>query len=85
MSDFAAMMASNQARANARLAVEGRCVMHNSGINIPAAYLLELPIGNVLPLCAPCCAWWRTNAKETGDPASQPVSIRDYRPEEWSA
>ena len=65
---------------NARLADEGRCIMHNTDANIPARYLLELPIGNVLPLCVECCAWWRTDARESGDPAAQPVSITEIRP-----
>lgn len=62
---------------NAELANDGRCVMHNSYESIAAEYLLELSIGNVLPLCAPCCAWWRSDAKRSGDSATQPVSIRD--------
>lgn len=76
-------LARRGAIANARLAAAGLCIMHNADVAPPAEYLMELPIGNVVPLCAPCCAWWRLNAKETGEPASQPVSIRDYRPEEW--
>jgi hypothetical protein len=54
-----------------------RCIMHNPYVTIPASYLLEVPIGNVLPLCVECCAWWRMDAKETGDPMSQPVRITD--------
>lgn len=61
---------------NARIAVEGRCVMHNPDVTIPATHLLEVPIGNVLPLCTPCLEWWVQDAKETGDRYSQPVSIR---------
>jgi hypothetical protein len=71
----------NQADVNARLAAKGRCYMHNK--DIPARYLLELPIGNVVPLCVECCAWWRKDAAESGDPWSQPVRITeidDYPP-----
>lgn len=79
MSDLAGMMAANQARVNARLAAEGRCIMHNSDVTIPAEYLLEVQIGNVLPLCGPCCAQWRLDAKE--DPSLTPATIRDLRPD----
>lgn len=77
MPDLAALHARNVADVNARLAAEGRCVLHNTGTDIPARYLMELPIGNVLPLCLGCCAQWRADAKETGDPAMQPVRITD--------
>lgn len=70
-------MASRQAQVNARLAAEGRCIMHNSDVNAAAAHLMELPIGNVIPLCTPCCDWWKADAAESGDPASQPVRITD--------
>lgn len=62
------------------IATEGRCVMHNPDVTIPATHLLEVPIGNVLPLCTPCLEWWVQDAKETGDRYSQPVSIRPTRP-----
>lgn len=70
-------MLAHQAAVNARLADAGRCVMHNAGTDIPARYLLELPIGNVIPLCVECCAQWRTDARESDDPAMRPVSITE--------
>lgn len=77
MVDIATLHARNVADVNARLAAEGRCIMHNTDTDIPARYLLELPIGNVLPLCPACCAWWCVEAKDTRDPARQPVRITD--------
>lgn len=72
--------AQRVAHANARLAAEGRCIMHNSDVTIPAQHLLELPIGNVLPLCGPCLDWWKADAAETGDPMTQPVNVTDLPP-----
>lgn len=69
------MSMSRQAEVNARVADAGRCVMHNSDVQIPARYVMTLPIGNEVPLCVECCAWWRADAAESGDPLSQPVRI----------
>lgn len=79
MSDLklADLHARNVAEVNARLAADGRCVLHNTDVTIPARYLLELPIGNVLPLCADCHAWWLADAIETGDPMARPVRVVD--------
>lgn len=77
--DLADMLAANAARVNARLAAEGRCIMHNSDVRIPAEHLVELPIGNVILLCAPCFTEWLVAAKE--DPSMVPLSICDYRVE----
>lgn len=57
------------------------CLLHKAGVSVMADYEIELPIGNVVPLCAPCCAWWRLEARRSGDPQIQPVSIRDHRPQ----
>lgn len=67
--------AGNQAEVNARLAAAGRCVLHNGGVNQPARFLMELPIGNVLPLCVECHAWWIEDAAVNPDPMIQPVRI----------
>ena len=32
--------------------------------SVPAAYIWHAPVGNVIPLCAECCASWRANAAE---------------------
>jgi hypothetical protein len=69
--------ARNVADWNARTIAEGRCIMHNPDVNIPARYVMALPIGNEITLCVDCCAWWRKDAAETGDPMSQPVWIAD--------
>lgn len=77
---------ARQAAVNARMAAEGRCGIHPGypQLNIPARYLVELPIGNVVPVCAECCDWWRADAAESDDPWSQPVRIteiaQDYPP-----
>lgn len=57
------------------------CMMHKAGVSVVADYEVELPIGNTVALCAPCCAWWRLEARRSGDPEIQPVSIRDHRPQ----
>lgn len=75
--DLPTLHARNVADTNAQLAAAGRCVLHNTDAHIPARYLVELPIGNILPLCLGCCAQWRTDADQTGDPAMQPVRITD--------
>lgn len=36
--------------------------MHNPGTEPLARYVLTVPIGNELPLCVECCAWWRKDA-----------------------
>jgi hypothetical protein len=51
--------------------------MHNSWVHIPAKYLMLLPIGNEIPLCTECCAWWRKDALTNEDPMCKPVSVRD--------
>ena len=75
---------ARQAAVNARVAAEGTCQIHPGypQPKIPARYLLELPIGNVVPLCVECCAWWRKDAAESGDELSQPVQITEITPEE---
>jgi hypothetical protein len=56
------------------------CYMHNQGEQPPAAYLMLLPIGNTVPLCAEHCAWWRADAAtEPEDKMKQPVWIRSIR------
>lgn len=72
---LAGLHARNVAEVNARTVSEGRCVMHNPGVEIPARYVVELPIGNVVTLCAECCAWWLKDAGDSGDPMSQPVRV----------
>lgn len=75
---LAALHARNVADVNARTVAAGRCVMHNSDVNIPAVYLWYTLIGNIVPVCVECCAWMRENAAETpDDPYSQPVRITD--------
>lgn len=83
MSDLAGMMAANQARVNARLEAEGRCIMHNSDVVVAAEYLLEVKIGNILPLCGPCCDQWRLDAND--DPAMEPVSMKPVRSQDTPA
>jgi len=39
----------------------------------PAAYRWTGPHGNVTMLCASCCAWWRTHARD--DPSLTPQRI----------
>lgn len=54
------------------------CMMHNLSEQVPAVYEMALPIGNVIPLCAPCCAWWRLDARQRPEDKSvQPIWIRD--------
>lgn len=56
------------------------CYMHNPGEQPPAEYEMGLPIGNVIPLCAPCCAWWRADvADKPEDDLSKPLWIRSIR------
>lgn len=70
-------IAQRVADTNARLAAEGRCFMHNSYETVPARYLMELPIGNVVPLCTPCRDWWVADAEQSDDPMTQPVRIME--------
>jgi hypothetical protein len=67
----------NVAEVNARVLAEKRCLMHNTDVSIPARYVMLLPIGNEITLCVECCAWWRQDAAETGDPETQPIWIRE--------
>jgi hypothetical protein len=54
-----------------------RCMMHNRGGQHDAVYMILLPIGNDIPLCGPCCAWWRAHAAaDPTDASIQPVQIR---------
>ena len=39
-----------------------RCWAHNQDVSIQAEYIWYAPSGNVIPLCAPCCADWRARA-----------------------
>jgi len=58
------------------------CYMHNPSEAPPADYEMLLPIGNVIPLCGPCCAWWRADAASgygEDEPAMQPVRITSLR------
>jgi hypothetical protein len=70
-------LATRVGEVNARLVAAGRCIMHNSDVDIPARYAMALQNGNVVPLCVECCAWWRQDAQESGDPMSQPVRITE--------
>lgn len=60
-----------------------RCVLHNPEVNHPAAYMMLLPIGNDLPTCIDCCAWWRASLEPGGfaedDEWARPVNIRTLR------
>lgn len=60
-----------------------RCVLHNPEVNIEAAYMMLLPIGNDIPVCIDCCAWWRASLMPGGfsehDEQARPVSIRSIR------
>lgn len=63
---------------------ERLCWMHNPGQQPLALYELALPIGNIIQLCAECCAWWRLDAAaHPDDVAAQPVWIRDIN-SSWS-
>ena len=69
--------ARHVADVNARTIAAGRCVMHNPGAEVLARYVVELPIGNVIVLCADCRTWWLDDAAESGDPMSQPVRVTE--------
>ena len=72
--------ARNVADVNARTIAEGRCVMHDAGAEVLARYVVELPIGNVVVLCAGCLTWWLHDAAESSDPMSQPVRVTEVAP-----
>jgi hypothetical protein len=63
-----------------------RCFTHNATHHgdapVQAAYSWQAPNGNVIPLCAECCAAWRANCATifADDPAMQPVQITSIRP-----
>lgn len=61
--------------------MDGLCWLHNPGERPPARYLMLLPIGNEVPLCVPCCAWWRQDAAARPENLMvQPVWIKELRP-----
>jgi hypothetical protein len=66
----------NQARVNAKMAEAGMCLQHQEMVDwpgTPALYLVELRIGNVIPLCASCCEQW----KQLDEDDPQIVSISE--------
>jgi hypothetical protein len=70
------MHAAHVAQVNDRIRAAGVCVLHNPGEAPAARYVMRVPIGNELPLCEDCCAWWRADAAARPDDASvQPVWI----------
>lgn len=62
------------------MAESALCWMHNTGVRPAAVYVMTLPIGNRVPLCVECCAWWRMDAaSRPEDVMVQPVSIEELR------
>ena len=72
--------ARHVAGVNARTIAGGRCVMHDAATEALARYVVELPIGNVIVLCADCLAWWLNDAAKSDDPMSQPLRVTEVAP-----
>lgn len=75
---YVAAAAGRATQVNARVAAEGRCIMHNRGDDRPASVIIRVPIGNELPLCAGCWEWWQGTIADPAeaDPANVPVWVR---------
>jgi hypothetical protein len=79
MSDhISALTAENAARVNAELAAAGLCFMHNPEDGRRATAIIRVPIGNELPLCSECWAWWQGTIADpaTADPHNVPEWVR---------
>lgn len=71
------MHARNVTDVNARMAAEGRCVLHNPDVFEQAAFLVELPIGNVIPMSAACLDQWRKDRIDWDDEMMEPVKVTE--------
>lgn len=77
--DMPDWLRTNGATVNARLRAEAMCYFNGvSGHPRRAEYIWHCQIGNEIPVCAECCAWWRASVEKVE--SEPPVKIEEWTP-----